>query len=243
MNEAVFISDLHLNPSDPIITERFFAFIQWAAAHTKTLYILGDFLHVWPGDDALDSWSEEIASQLAWLSLQGVTVYFMPGNRDFLLGKKFLSISNMQSLDESTVIKLGDKSILLVHGDMYCTRDKPHQWLRLFTRNRLFITLFLLLPYKFRFKVVNNVREYSQNNRQKPVNNMLVVVSSMLRHLKRFNAYTVIHGHTHKPGLTIHHDSAGEYKQYVLSDWDKSPLLMCYNITNDFYFYRFGEVV
>lgn len=239
-NEAVFISDIHLHPEMPAITNRFYEFIQWAAKHTHSVYILGDFLHVWPGDDAMDTWSGAIADQLAWLSSQGVQVYFMPGNRDFLMGKQFLARANMQKLVESTVIQLGDDRVLLVHGDRYCTLDKGHQWLRRLTRNRLFSSLFLRLPYALRARIVNQVREYSQSNQFKPADQMVVVPSTMLRHLRRHKVETVIHGHTHKPGLTTHRDTRGHYQQYVLSDWDENPRLMCYNYSKKFYFDLFG---
>ncbi|MDP3705313.1 MAG: UDP-2,3-diacylglucosamine diphosphatase [Legionellaceae bacterium] len=238
--EAVFISDIHLHPDMPDSTNRFYAFVQWAAQHTSCVYILGDFFHVWPGDEAMDSWSEAIADQLAWLSSQGVAVFFMPGNRDFLIGKQFLARSNMQRLAESTVIKLGDQRVLLVHGDRYCTLDKGHQWLRRLTRNRLFTALFLRLSYPLRARLVSQVREYSQANRLKPADQMVVVVSTMLRHLRRHNVDMVIHGHTHKPGLTTHRAVCGCYQQYVLSDWDENPRLLCYNNSKNLCFDLFG---
>jgi len=289
-NKAVFISDIHLHPDMPQITHRFYSFIQWAAIHTKSVYILGDFLHAWPGDDAMDTWSGAIADQLAWLSSQGVSVYFMSGNRDFLVGKRFLVRANMQRLLESTVIQLGDEHVLLVHGDRYCTRDTKHQWLRRLTRNRVFTGLFLSLPYTWRARIVNQVREYSQMNQQKllgSVNHsfsmqsspmfrglsaesmdpadkprgveledsgvdirvnrqqtpekMAVVPATMIRHLRHFRVKTVIHGHTHQPGLTMHRDASGEYRQYVLSDWDRDPQLMCYNDSCKLHFIHFGD--
>ncbi|MDF1757244.1 MAG: UDP-2,3-diacylglucosamine diphosphatase [Legionellaceae bacterium] len=238
--DAMFIADLHLHPEMPEITNKFFSFISWAAHRTKSLYILGDFLHVWPGDDAMDDWSNEIASRLAWLSGQGVKVFYMAGNRDFLLGRKFLTKAKMQEIKESTVIKLGGIRVLLVHGDRYCTKDRSHQYLRRLTRNSLFKLLFLKTPYAFRRKIVNTVRQYSQNSRKKPSNNMLVVPSVIAKHLRRFDAKHVIHGHTHLPGLTTHADERGEFYQYVLSDWDENPLIMCYNNTKKFHYSLFA---
>ena len=241
MIEAVFISDLHLHPHDEAITLRFNHFIQWASKNVRRVYILGDFFHVWPGDDALDTWSRSIAMQLSWLASQGVKLYFMHGNRDFLLGEGFAKLASMTILPEPTVITLDGTKILLVHGDRYCTKDKGHQWLRRVTRNSIFPSLFLRLSYPFRANIVNTVRERSQANRQKSALSMDVVVPTMLRHMQQFGLRTLVHGHTHKPGLSTHQHEGENYHQYVLSDWDDNPLLMCYDSANGFYFVRLLE--
>ena len=238
MIEAVFISDLHLHPDETAITERFNRFITWAAINARHVFILGDFFHVWPGDDALDAWSGSIADRLTWLTTQGVTLYFMPGNRDFLLGDDFAKRAGVTKLTEPDIITLGDERVLLVHGDRYCTRDKGHQWLRRLTRNALFPKLFLRLPLSWREGLVNKVRESSQSNCSKSALQMDVVASDMLSHMQTLKINTVIHGHTHKPGLTTHDSHGASYRQYVLSDWDDSPLVLCYSLARGFYFNR-----
>lgn len=233
-HEAVFISDLHLNPNEPLITQRFVSFIQWAAQQATHVYILGDFFHVWPGDDALDEWSISIANHLASLARIGVRVFIMPGNRDFLLGKHFANLAKITLLNEPSLITLGGQSVLLVHGDRYCTNDTAHQWLRRITRNRLFYTLFKYLPRSFRFKLVARVREHSQFNQTKSVESMAIVKEVMFLHMQQFNVSTIIHGHIHKAGLTIHKGNG--YQQFVLSDWDSTPSILCYNKANGLYF-------
>ena len=242
MIDAVFISDLHLHPEEDDITKRFQRFIEWAASNTKAVYILGDFFHAWPGDDALDSWSEAIAERLMWLTSQGVQLNYMHGNRDFLIGPRFAKLAGMTILTEPTVIQLGDTSVLLVHGDRYCTRDKGHQWLRRLTRNALFPRLFLCLPYFIRSKIVSKVRQHSQTNRSKAPIYMDIVVPDMLEHMQQMHVSILVHGHIHKPGLTTHEHQGKSYQQYVLSDWDDNPLLMCYHSANGFYFSRFLEI-
>lgn len=240
--EAVFISDLHLHPDNQAITNRWMRFIAWAATHTKALYILGDFFHVWAGDDALNAWSRSIAQQLAWLAQQGVSVSFMAGNRDFLLGSQFANLAHLTLLKEPWVITLGDEPVLLVHGDRYCTRDTGHQCLRLLTRNQWFSAFFLRLPLQIRLKLVNNVRKRSQSNRRNYHESpdwMDVVPKTILRHMKRHKVLKLVHGHTHKPGLKLLGTPA-IVQQYVLSDWDDNPLLLCYDKSKGFYFDRLG---
>lgn len=238
---AVFISDIHLHPQETTITNRFYAFIDWAAQNTNELYILGDFLHVWPGDDALDDWSLGIVERLAGLKEQGVNVYFMPGNRDFLLGDRFMQLSCMQRLDEPTFVQLGAKRYLLAHGDQYCTNDRSHQWLRKLTRNRLFPKIFLKMPYSIRNRCVSSLRAHSKNNRKKDVPILSLNVDSMLQDMCSQNVKNIIHGHTHQYGIHHHEYNKQIYQQFILSDWDHAPYLLCYNRTGLIEFIHFNE--
>lgn len=235
MIEAVFISDLHLHPEDDQITQRFHKFMDWALQHTKNVYILGDLFHVWPGDDGIDSWSKEIAQRLHELSQHKIRLYYIHGNRDFLLGEKFASLAGMKILLEPKIIQLGKEQVMLAHGDRYCTNDTGHQWLRRLTRNKLFPKLFLKLPFSLRSKLVYAVRQHSQNGK-KNMQSMDTVPDAMIRHMQDHKVSILIHGHTHKPGLTIHQRGERNFRQYVLSDWDDTPLLMCYDNANSFYF-------
>jgi len=239
MNEAVFISDLHLDPSIPEISKRFDDFLAWAALETRALYILGDFFHAWAGDDASNAWSHAVADKLAALAAQGVAVYLMRGNRDFLLGRAFASRASSTLLAEPTLIELGGQRVMLTHGDRYCTQDKAHQWFRRFTRNRWFSACFLKIPRYFRTRIVAGVRAHSASNPQKQPDIMDVVPSALIAHMKQCQARIMVHGHTHRPGLTSHKVNGITYQQYVLSDWDAAPSILCYNQPTGFYFNLF----
>jgi UDP-2,3-diacylglucosamine hydrolase len=239
MIQAVFISDLHLHPQQSDIQARFTHFIAWVAKNTQSLYILGDFFHVWAGDDAIDSWSLSVAAQLSWLRHQGVSVYYLHGNRDFLLGKTFAKQAEITLLHDPTVIVFNGERVLLTHGDQYCTNDRAHQWLRRLTRNQLFVRLFLCFPLKLRKKWVTAVRDYSENNKQKSQQNMGIVPAAMIAQMRRYKTPVVIHGHIHQPGLTPHFHDGRIFQQYVLSDWDDNPQILCYDsITGSINFIR-----
>lgn len=236
--EAVFISDLHLNPGEPSITARFNVFINWAALNTKSVYILGDFFHVWAGDDSFEPWSKAIAERLLWLSQQKVSIYFMHGNRDFLLGNVFANSAGMTILSEPAVIQLDNQNVLLMHGDRYCTNDKSHQRFRRLTRNPWFAKLFLHIPLKIRSRIVSTVRQRSQTNKSKTDTQMDIVLQPMIEHMDELNVNILIHGHIHKPGLRNHRYNDKSYSQYVLSDWDDSPKILCYYKTKGLEFVR-----
>jgi UDP-2,3-diacylglucosamine hydrolase len=240
MIETVIISDLHLHPHDADIQARFYSFLDWAKKNSvKKIYILGDFFHAWAGDDAIDDWSGAIASELNKLAQQGTQLYYMHGNRDFLLGQEFAKRAGWTILSEPTIIDLGNEKVLLVHGDRYCIKDNAHQWFRRLTRNRLFPWLFLKLPLSYRKGLVDKVRQISKESNKKSMEQMDVVAEAVISHMQYFNVHTLIHGHTHKPGLTSYPLNEVELKRYVLSDWDDMPLLLCYDYSKGIYFIHY----
>lgn len=235
--EAVFISDLHLHPNEPEITHRFERFLSWVKDKTESLYILGDFLHAWPGDDAMDDWSKAIAMRLSALAQAGVACYFMPGNRDFLLGKGFAELAQWTVLPDPTVIWCGEERVLLSHGDRYCTDDRLHQWFRRLTRHACFIKVFTRLPLFFRQYSVQRARTYSrQGNQQKTRLKMDVTASAVTKALRQYKTQVLIHGHTHAPMSIVYGRNAQQCRRYVLSDWDDAPATLCYYKSKGFEF-------
>jgi UDP-2,3-diacylglucosamine hydrolase len=246
MIDVVFIADLHLHPEDQKIQERFTQFLEWAKVSVKNVYILGDFFHAWAGDDSIDEWNRGIARQLYSLKAQGINIFYMHGNRDFLLGRSFANLAGWTILSEPTVIQLGQEKILLVHGDGYCTKDLAHQRFRRLTRNKLFSFLFLKLPLKYRQRLVQQVRNRSQMNQNKSRDEMDVVLESVIQHMTHHKVTNLIHGHTHKPGITVYQNNGEELRRYVLSDWDDKPKLLCYHNTKGLFFaqnYFVGEMM
>jgi UDP-2,3-diacylglucosamine hydrolase len=240
--EVLFISDLHLHPQDLAIQARFDAFVDWVKVYApQRLYILGDFFHAWAGDDAIEEWSASIAMKLRSLVQNGISLFYMSGNRDFLLGQRFAQLVGWQVLSEPSLIQLGDESVLLAHGDRYCIKDKAHQWFRTFTRNKLFSALFLSLPLRYRRHLVNQVRQMSSSNKKKPLSQMDVVAEAVLKEMAFYKTKFLIHGHTHQPGVTyytqsFYTQSLAEQRRYVLSDWDDNPLALCYDKVKGLYF-------
>lgn len=232
---TVFISDLHLHPDDADITARFDYFISWAKKYAQTVYILGDFFHAWAGDDGLNAWSLAIAEKLHSLKVAGIQLFFMHGNRDFLVGDVFFEKAGLTLLKEPMVIYLGQQAVLLAHGDRYCKKDKSHQYLRALTRNIIFPRLFLKIPYRLRTKIVGTVRKRSQAKTY-DARRMGVDVNSLLAEMKKYGTRTLIHGHTHTAGLTQYPVSQTIYNHYILSDWDDNPRLLCYDESKGIYF-------
>src|SRR5690606_35200723 len=122
-----FIADLHLSPARPDITALFLAFLANDAKRSSALYILGDLFDAWLGDDDTSAFAAEVKAALKEVTLAGVPVYFMAGNRDFLIGERFSDETGVAILSEGTVVNLFGTPTLLLHGDTLCTRDETYQ--------------------------------------------------------------------------------------------------------------------
>lgn len=229
MKEAVFISDLHLGPDTAAITEKFRRFSRWIIGRTKRLYILGDFFHAWPGDDLHEAWLQVVSDHLKYIASSNIKVFFMVGNRDFLLGQRFCEKNNMQLIKEPYFLDFTAQSTLLSHGDRYCTKDISHQWFRRFTRNAVFKSLFCALPIAMRKRIVSGVRQHSQSQKQAKRIVGDVCKEAVMHHLLQHKCTALIHGHTHKPALHKIISNHQLLTRYVLSDWDDKVIFLCYD--------------
>ena len=136
MEHCLFISDCHLCDSRPHITQAFIAFLANTATNAQALYILGDLFEYWAGDDAIATGLHQpIIQALKKLSATGVQVFLMHGNRDFLLGEEFSSITDIRILPDPSLVTLFGKQVLLSHGDALCTDDIAYQAFRAEVRN------------------------------------------------------------------------------------------------------------
>ena len=215
---ALFVSDLHLSADLPKTTERFFGFLRDHALKTKALYLLGDIFEYWAGDDDLeDLFHRDVVHALRSVSDHGVSVYWIAGNRDFLVGETFARACGMRLLGEPHVAEIAGKRVLLLHGDAQCTDDTAYMAFRLQVRDPEWQRAFLARPLAERKAIISGMREGSrQAQREKPMAIMDVNAAEIARLFDSYEVTLMIHGHTHRPQV---HDLDGRVR-HVLPDWD-----------------------
>ncbi len=214
-----FISDLHLDAHEPTTFE---AWVQHMA-HTPAdaLFILGDLFEVWVGDDTQDPFALQCIAALK-ATTQRMPVYFMCGNRDFLVGHNLLHASGMQGLSDPTVLALptADDSqptrILLSHGDALCLDDHDYLAFRAQVRQPEWQAAFLAKPLAERQAYARDVRSKSEARKQSHQDYADVDTQAAITWLKATQAQVLLHGHTHKPAV---HDLGDGLSRWVLSDW------------------------
>jgi UDP-2,3-diacylglucosamine hydrolase len=218
---TLLISDLHLDDSRPEIEEQFIAFLKTEARQAKALYILGDLFEVWVGDDDPAVDKQRIQSALRELTASGVPCYVMHGNRDFLIGKRFLKYTGCQLLNDPCVVDLYNRRVLLLHGDLLCTDDHAYQRLRRIVRNPIVRFLFRLMTLKQRQKLAAKIRAGSQTHINNTMNStaapiMDVNAEAVRNAFKQYDVNLMIHGHTHRPAI---HQVNNTCTRVVLGDW------------------------
>lgn len=231
--KAYFISDLHLDESRPTITTMFLHFLQNEAKEADALYILGDLFEAWIGDDEKTSLQIQIREALKSLAASGVSIYFICGNRDFLLGRRYADKAHMTILPDHAVIDLYGKKALIMHGDTLCTLDEKYQAFRKKARNKFLQKLFLALPLWLRKKIGTSLRSTSQaavSNKSEEI--MDVTPSEVDRVMQKYEVDLLIHGHTHRE--RIHPEKQGV--RIVLGAWHDESSVLTYDEQHHFCF-------
>jgi UDP-2,3-diacylglucosamine hydrolase len=218
MPVALFISDLHLQESHPKTCAAFFAFMQQHAMATQALYLLGDLFEYWAGDDDLDApFNRQIVQAIRRVSDAGVAVYWIAGNRDFLIGAGFAEAAGATLLAEPHVATIAGQRIALLHGDAQCTDDVHYIAFRNQVRQPQWQAQFLAQPLAQRHAIIAGLRNDSRTEQSGKTSDIMDVTPLAIAQVFMDTATTLmIHGHTHRPAL----HAQGALLRYVLPDWD-----------------------
>lgn len=221
---TLFISDLHLDESRPEITQLFLDFLKRDAINAEALYILGDFFEAWVGDDDDSTLGLQVSQSLRELGDSGVPVFFMRGNRDFLIGHDFAHRAGLSILPDPCVLELYGKPTLLMHGDLLCSDDVAYQTFRAQVRSDAWQSQFLAQPLAARQAFAAQARSASKQHQsglmnEQQENIMDVTQSTVLSLMKRFGVNRLIHGHTHRPDIHQFYLDDISSSRIVLGDW------------------------
>ncbi len=226
MSFTYFISDLHLSAEREDITTCLLEFLSNEAPEADALYVLGDLFEIWIGDDDVTPFNEQIAAAFKTLSLT-TPVYFIHGNRDFALGKKWARKAGMTILPEQTIVDLYGTPTLLTHGDELCTLDIAYQKFRKKARSWWWLPLLRRLPLSLRRKMAKKGRQTSKMNQQGLTMEIMDVTPDEVEKVMTHHDVTImIHGHTHRPNIHTLQVNGKTARRVVLGDWyDQGSIL------------------
>lgn len=216
----LFISDLHIDASRPDITEQFIDFSKAVARDADALYILGDLFESWVGDDAADSGQRAAIDAIKALTASGVPCFVMHGNRDFLLGPRFCEAAGAQLLPDPLILTLYGEPVLVMHGDALCTDDRAYQRLRATVRDADWQSQFLALSVAGRRALAGAARAGSRAHTASIEYAVADVnADSVVAALRAAGTATLLHGHTHRPGIHPLTVDGRACTRIVLGDW------------------------
>ena len=220
-----FASDVHLasdTPAARAIMARFLSFLERARSEASAVYLLGDIFESWVGDEDLGLPDyQSVFTALRNTVQAGVAVFFIAGNRDFMVSDQVLSILGMQRLTDPYVLSLPNWQFVLSHGDLYCTGDVAYQRFRTKARDPQAQARFLRLPYWLRRLIARWLRWRSEGRRNQPGSQSITDVDAATvdDEARRYGYATLIHGHTHRPAT---HDLIVDgihVERWVLAEW------------------------
>ncbi len=217
---TLFISDLHLESSKPEIGRQFLEFLEGEASEADALYILGDLFESWVGDDDPNPHYAVMKSGLRRLVDTGVPVFFMHGNRDFMIGAEFAEETGVTILDDPEIIELHGEKVMLSHGDALCIDDKQYQQLRLMTRNPEWQAMMRAKSLTERLVFAENARRQSQEYNDSVGEDIMDVnQDAVVGTFRNRDIDILLHGHTHRPAVHEIDLKGRTGKRIVLGDW------------------------
>ncbi|MFT7774092.1 UDP-2,3-diacylglucosamine diphosphatase [Roseateles sp.] len=209
------LSDLHLGPDTPGTLARLERHLAGTSAHAVLL--LGDIFEVWVGDDARFEPFEAGVAAMLHAASERLDLFFMHGNRDFLVSADMMAACGMTALPDPTVLDAFGRHWLLVHGDAQCLDDTAYQAFRRQVRSPEWQAQVLAQPLQARQALGRQMRAGSRAAQAAQLMATDLDTEACRALLREAGATTMIHGHTHRPA---EHDLGDGMERIVLSDWD-----------------------
>ncbi|HPN31664.1 MAG TPA: metallophosphoesterase [bacterium] len=195
------IADTHLNKKNHEVNSHFLSFLSKIVLTPKScLIILGDFVDFWfenPLYDLADDYP--VLKKIKEIIIQNnYRVYLIKGNRDFIAGKRFEKAAGIKVLGDDILIKAGNHSYYLVHGDIYCSKDISYLLWRKFSRSIAVKILTMIIPKFAAVRIIRQFRILSilKNAAQKPIN-LSISLKKICKRINDIKADRVICGHNH----------------------------------------------
>ena len=225
----VFLSDVHLEHVDDPRAQRFAECLHTESRRVDELYLLGDIVEMWVGDDDDDEVATFLHTALADAAAH-CRVAFMHGNRDFLMGQAAAARDGFELLEDPWVTSDG---LLLSHGDRYCIDDERYQAARALFRSEAWQADILARSLAERKALGTALRAQSrQENANKATNIMDTNAGALSEALASTGAHTIVHGHTHRPGLYANRVVLGAWERcgWMLRQNDAQLSLECFTL-------------
>lgn len=229
--ETIFISDLHLSPSRPGLLADFKALLDQAARRGQILYILGDlFEEFWVGIDDPTPPAPEVIGWMREFTGGGGRMYVLRGNRELMLDDGFGRLTGCTVLPDHSVIEINGDKVLIMHGDLLCTRDTGYQLFRRTLVNPAVKNCFAALPLSLRLKLVHGLKDPIRRKMmaKKAPDIMDADQAAVEQAMRSAGVCELIHGHTHRPGIHDFDLGGRAARRIVLGDWyEGGRMLVC----------------
>ena len=216
MTSSLFISDLHLSEATPQIEQGLYRFLE-EKGDVDRLFLLGDIFEAWIGDDDDSKLAARFAEAMKNLADRGTAIFFMRGNRDFLVGERYLQQFNAELLGDTAKVSVAGAPALLMHGDLLCTDDVDYMAFRALAHNPDWQAEMLAKPLTERRELAKHLRAMSKEAASNKAEDIMDVnPDAVANTMQEHQVKRLIHGHTHRPSRHAILDA----ERVVLGDWN-----------------------
>lgn len=229
-----FLSDMHITEQRPDITAALLNFLAGPGAQADAIYLLGDVFDYWIGDDYITEPAQQLKQSLNKLHHSGVKLYFVAGNRDFLINRRFAKETGCKLLAAHTVIDLYGQPVLIMHGDTLCTLDVNYQNFRKKSRTWWWQLLMRNLPLTTRLNYVKKLKARSKSEKSMKSEQIMDVTQEEVEHQMRLHQVQyLIHGHTHRQAIHRFELDHKPAQRIVLGDWYQAGSVLKWTPENE----------
>jgi UDP-2,3-diacylglucosamine hydrolase len=144
------VSDLHIWGNEDPLYQSLITLLREKAAPGDTVVLAGDLFDLFVGNKSifLKQYSQFIET-LIQASNRGVTIHYIEGNHDFLIGNAFQKAKGIKVHADQVSIALEGKKFYFAHGDLVDPYDYGYRLMRAFFRSRAMKLIVKLIPGKF----------------------------------------------------------------------------------------------
>jgi UDP-2,3-diacylglucosamine hydrolase len=147
----------------------------------------------------------------------GVAVYWIAGNRDFLVGARFAEAANVILLPETWVAEIAGQRVVVLHGDAQCTQDTKYMEFRAMVRQPAWQAQFTAMPLAQRKAIIAGLRADSRKEQSgKSYDIMDVTPQAIARRVRRDRRRR----HDPRPHPPPRPAPCDGKRRYVLPDWE-----------------------
>lgn len=191
----VFFADLH-HPGG--VHEEIESLFDEMPASTKRIFLLGDIFHVWVNEpDFINERYERFLSRLKSLADDGVDLFFIEGNRDFLASRYFEDQDWIDVLLNPSIIDIGGRAVYVGHGDELCWNDWAYQAYKTFIRSRPMRFAADTLPAAMQRSIAERMASASKRLVASKTRNTLAVPPRAYEQVIASGVDAIVHGHIH----------------------------------------------
>jgi UDP-2,3-diacylglucosamine hydrolase len=194
--QNVFLADLH-HPGGAVgEIEQLLAEIP---GNTRRVFLLGDIFQFWVNDpDFMETKYSVFLDQLRNWAKEGIQLFFLEGNRDFLASHYFENEPWIDVLANPSVIDVDGRAVYIGHGDELCWNDWAYQLYKTFIRSRAMRVLADRLPAVMRRAIAHRMEQASNAIVAGKKESTLAVPHRAYESVIASGIDAIVHGHVHQ---------------------------------------------